>query len=329
MKLLFAIQATGNGHLVRAHELISQFKKHADLDLLVSGNQAEIKLDYPVKYRYHGLGYIFGKKGGIDWRATILNLRLGQLRKDIRNLPIENYDCLVNDFEPISAYAAKFKGIRVRSLSHQAAFLSAKTPRPSKRSHLAELIFKYYAPAQEFIGLHFQAYDDFIHSPIIRREVRILQTSNDNYIAVYLPAVHHYKLLKVFRLLRGWRWKIFSKHTHESFKIENVEVRPIENKAWLEALADCSGLILGAGFEAPAEALFLGKPLLIIPMTDQYEQQCNAVALEQLGVKVVWKPKYLASEVKTWLENLKPLQCQYSDNAKLIVDQIMSQINTK
>jgi hypothetical protein len=35
-------------------------------------------------------------------------------------------------------------------------------------------------------------------------------------------------------------------------------------------------------FETPAEALFLGKKLLVIPMTGQYEQECNAAALAAL-----------------------------------------------
>ena len=130
--------------------------------------------------------------------------------------------------------------------------------------------------AQDHIGLHFKPYDDFIYPPIIRREVRRLQTRNENYIAVYLPSIHQNKLTKIFQSLPTWGWKIFSKHTSRTFKIENVEVRPIENKTWLEALTGCRGVILGAGFEAPAEALFLGKPLLVVPMTNQYEQQCNA-----------------------------------------------------
>ncbi|MBX9448782.1 MAG: hypothetical protein KL787_03270 [Taibaiella sp.] len=44
---------------------------------------------------------------------------------------------------------------------------------------------------------------------------------------------------------------------------------------------------MGAGFEGPCEALYLGKKILVIPMTGQYEQQCNAAALASVGVPVI------------------------------------------
>ena len=64
MKVLFAIQATGNGHLARARELIPELKKQVDLDLLVSGNQGEIELDYPIKYPLSRFGLYFREGWG-------------------------------------------------------------------------------------------------------------------------------------------------------------------------------------------------------------------------------------------------------------------------
>ena len=46
-------------------------------------------------------------------------------------------------------------------------------------------------------------------------------------------------------------------------------------------------VITGAGFETPAEALYLGKKLMVLPMHGQYEQACNAVALSEFNVAVV------------------------------------------
>jgi hypothetical protein len=51
MNILYAIQGTGNGHLSRAVDVIPELKKYGDLDLFVSGAQAEVKLPYPVKYQ--------------------------------------------------------------------------------------------------------------------------------------------------------------------------------------------------------------------------------------------------------------------------------------
>ncbi|MNR17320.1 hypothetical protein D3C85_1339720 [compost metagenome] len=53
-------------------------------------------------------------------------------------------------------------------------------------------------------------------------------------------------------------------------------------------MASCEGVFTGGGFEGPAEALHLGKKLLVAPMRFQYEQQCNAYALKQFGLPVIW-----------------------------------------
>ena len=70
MKILYAIQGTGNGHLARAEDVIPYLQEHGDLDLFVSGAQADIKLSYPVKYKSKGLSFYFGKSGGIDFLRT-------------------------------------------------------------------------------------------------------------------------------------------------------------------------------------------------------------------------------------------------------------------
>ena len=70
MKILYAIQGTGNGHLSRAVDIIPELKKYGDLDLFVSGAQAEFKLPFPVKYTSKGLSFYFGKSGGIDFYKT-------------------------------------------------------------------------------------------------------------------------------------------------------------------------------------------------------------------------------------------------------------------
>jgi uncharacterized protein (TIGR00661 family) len=47
------------------------------------------------------------------------------------------------------------------------------------------------------------------------------------------------------------------------------------------------GIITGGGFETPAEALYLNKKLMVIPLRNHYEQYCNSAALAQLGIKVL------------------------------------------
>lgn len=62
MKILYAIQGTGNGHVSRAREVIPILQQYGDVDLLISGTQVDVGLPYPVKYQLNGFGFVFGKK---------------------------------------------------------------------------------------------------------------------------------------------------------------------------------------------------------------------------------------------------------------------------
>ena len=121
MNILYAIQGTGNGHLSRAIDIVPELKKYGNLDLFVSGAQAEIVLPFPIKYKSKGLSFYFGKSGGINFLKTFQKNSSKDVIKEIRNFPVEKYDLVVNDFEPITAWACKKKEIKCVSLSHQSA----------------------------------------------------------------------------------------------------------------------------------------------------------------------------------------------------------------
>src|SRR5258705_10826187 len=101
MKVLYAIQATGNGHISRATEIIPLLKKKCEVDILISGTEAEIDLDHVIKYRRKGLCYVFGKKGGIDIYATFKKMKSKGFFNEIKNLPVVDYDLVINVFEPV------------------------------------------------------------------------------------------------------------------------------------------------------------------------------------------------------------------------------------
>jgi len=112
MKVLYAIQGTGNGHITIAKDLIPRLKQFAEVDILISGCHVEITLPFEVKYKLNGLGFIFGKKGGIDYVETYKRSRLKQLFKEIKELPVEEYDLVISDFEPVSAWACYLKKLK-------------------------------------------------------------------------------------------------------------------------------------------------------------------------------------------------------------------------
>ena len=87
MKVLYAIQGTGNGHVSRANEIIPFLEKKCELDILLSGTQADVGLNYPVKFKRKGLCFIFGKKGGVDMYKTFKQMHSKKFLSEIKALP--------------------------------------------------------------------------------------------------------------------------------------------------------------------------------------------------------------------------------------------------
>jgi uncharacterized protein (TIGR00661 family) len=325
MKILYAIQGTGNGHISRAREIVPLLQKYGEVDLLVSGTEAEVSLSQPLKYKFHGFSFVFGTNGGVDNWATFKLMNLPQLLKDIRSLPLKQYDLIINDFEPVSAWACRLQKIPSVSLSHQCSFVSPNTPRPAKWSW-AEWLFKYYSPTTNHIGFHFERYADFIHTPVIRSEIRNLKTSNQGHYSVYLPAYDDKTLAKLLNRTKNVQWQVFSKRQKTAYREGNVEIFPVNNEAFNTSMANCAGLLTGGGFEGPAEALFLQKKVLMIPMKGQYEQQCNALAASKIGVPVINEiDDHFVYKINNWIADDKKILVNFPDETAQIVDNMVKQ----
>lgn len=326
MKILYAIQGTGNGHLSRAREIIPILQQKGELDLLISGTQADVDLPHPVKYRFKGLCFIFGKKGGVDLMATYRKSNLKRLYKEIKSLPVDQYDLVINDFEPVSAWACSRKNKRCVGLSHQAAVSHKNAPRPDKKDLIGKAILRHYAPVSKAYGFHFANYSEKIFTPVIRSEIRLPAAKIKPHYTVYLPSYSDKRIIRVLSEIKNTDWQVFSKHSKKTYRQGNLFFRPIENDAFIESLITCTGILCGAGFETPAEALYLKKKLLVIPMKGQYEQQCNAAALATLGVPVLKSLKVKQIEkIKSWISNSQSIPVFYPDITEQIIDLLIQE----
>ncbi len=259
------------------------------------------------------------------WR-TYLRTNSALLQKEINSIPVNDYDLVINDFEPVSAWACKLKHRPCVSFSHQAAVLSPNSPRPDKADPLGKLILKKYAPSTRQYGLHFKPYEDTIFTPIIRQEIRNTTRSLGGHYTVYLPSYSDTKILGVLSKIKNVQWQVFSKHNRSRYFWENIEVSPINNQAFINSMAASRGVLCGAGFETPAEALYMGKKLMVIPMKGQYEQQCNAAALREMGIPVIksLKLKHL-EKLRSWVDTHNIVDVHYPDMTQEIVARILQE----
>ena len=325
MKILFAIQGTGNGHLSRARDVYPELVKYGEVDVLISGIQADVAVPFPVKYKLYGMSFIFGKKGGVDIWDTTKRLRLFQLLKDIRTFPIADYDMVINDFEPVSSWACKRKNLPCISLSHQCAVLHPDAPKPAKGDWMGMTILKRYAPVTDAYGFHFKAFGKNIYTPVIRKEIRALSPVDKGHYTVYLPAYDDATIIKHLSQFPEAKWEVFSKHNKQPFTKGNVNIQKIDNDAFIKSMTESTGVLCGGGFEGPAEAMYLGKKVLVIPMLTQYEQQCNAAGAEAMGATVIntLDAKHYDT-VRNWLKNGQPCMVNYPDITADIIAELMN-----
>lgn len=289
MKIFYAIQATGNGHISRAMQLYPYLQKFGTVDFFMSGSNASLAVDLPVKFKSSGCSLYYSKCGGLDYWEIAKNIRPIQMYKDAASLPLKNYDVVINDFDSITALACKLQKVHSVQLGHQASFVSPLTPRPEKKSSMGELILKHYASSPKNIGFHFEKYDSFILPPIIKEEIIQSDPKNLNHITVYLPSFDRECLEKAFANLPHQHFHWFLNTVKSIETIGNITYYPVNQEYFNKSLIHCYGIITGGGFETPAEALYLRKKILSIPILNHYEQECNAAALKKMGVPVVFE----------------------------------------
>jgi len=300
MKIFYAVQATGNGHISRSMELLPHLQEYGTVDIFLSGNNSNLSLDAPVKYRSKGLSLYYNCNGGLNFWKVFRGYEPFRIKQEIKDLPVENYDLIINDFDYITAAACAKKKIPSVNFGHQASFQSVHTPRPEAKSTAGEWILKNYAKATTYVGLHFKSYDKFIFTPVIKKDILEAEPSDKNYITVYLPSYCESQLVGIFQAFPDIRFEIFCSETEQHKTIGNITFMPVNKSLFNQSFIHCSGIITGGGFETPAEALHLGKKIITIPIRSQYEQQCNAAALQQLGIL---KLKTIDADFKNHLHN--------------------------
>ncbi len=303
MKILYAVQATGNGHISRAIEIIPFLEKYGEIDIFLSGSNASLKTNLPIKFRSKGVSLFYSKKGKLDYQKTLKQINPTRIYRDARQLPLKNYDLVLNDFEYICSTACKMADVKMVHFGHQASFASKNTPRPKKKDPLGEWVLKKYCKGDINVGFHFDAYEPWILPPVIKAELWNSVPQNKEHITVYLPHYSDEVLEKVFRKEKKTTFHIFSKHIQNAKIEKNIIWQPIHNEMFNQSLLNCQGIITGAGFETPAESMFLGKKLMVLPIKGQYEQKCNAEAMKPFGTTVIKEiDEKFNQKFENWME---------------------------
>ncbi len=136
-------------------------------------------------------------------------------------------------------------------------------------------------------------------------------------------------------MLDGIKFEIFHKEIQREETEFNITWKPIDNEGFTESMINSAGVLTGAGFETPSEALFLKKKLMVIPIRGQYEQLCNAAALSQMGIQVAEKLDIeFGLRLKKWLKSSQTTQkdnnfIRTKESVDLAMEWITKSVDTK
>jgi len=281
MKVLYGIQGTGNGHLARARALVPALRDAGiDMDFVFTGRPRE---DYFNMELFEGYGCYRGlslivERGKLKHLQTMTRNNIFEFAGDLGRLNTRDYDLVITDFEPLTAWAAKLQGTPSIGISHQKAFDYA-VPKVSGYWG-SRAILRSFAPTAMRVGLHWHHFKQPVLPPLIEPMRPRQQVANK--ILVYMGFEAVDDIVQFLKPFDKYTFLVYAPVVRET-QLGHIHIKPLSHTEFHRDLLDCFGDISNAGFELSSECLALGKKLLIKPLLGQYEQLCNALALQSLN----------------------------------------------
>ncbi|MFH0854809.1 MAG: MJ1255/VC2487 family glycosyltransferase [bacterium] len=294
-KILYGVAGEGSGHASRAKEIINHLKDCGHEIKIVSYDRG-----FAVLSQYFEVEKIFGlnfamENNQVRYLSTITkNLEkfpeaaksIKKILKMIDEFPVQ---VVISDFEPISSIVSKIKKLPLICIDNQRIITKTKIDYPKKyilEASIAKIIINLdiaVKPKNFLITSFFKEETTdsraFIFPPILRKEIFGISPQTNDYILVYLSSKSE-NLIKIFEKVDE-KFIIYGFDKNENRN--NIVFKKASSENFLNDLSDCKGVVANAGFALIAEALYLGKPYLALPIKGQFEQILNAHYLEKLG----------------------------------------------
>lgn len=242
-----------------------------------------------------GLQFRVTPAGGVNSLGTVCNyfqfLRSRRASLDlVRQLAIaERPDLFITDFEPLTAIAAASLGIHCVSVDNQHRFcepLGAAFP-----LHLRAYGRMAGQFVERWIKRPWQCIVAVFHrcptsqkfrrvDALLRERFTQLVPSNGDRILLYVKGPMGQRLAQIASTVPAR----FVAYGCSGVAAENIEYKETNSDQFIADLASCRGVLCTAGQQLIGEARYFGKPLLVVPMPQQYEQEINARYARSEGI---------------------------------------------
>ena len=228
------------------------------------------------------------------------------MREGIKNLPkqidayfniIEDFKpgAVISDFESFSYLYARTHDVPVFSIDNQQVLNRCEIPAEVLEGERRDFeIVKAFVKAKlpfcdhYFIATFFQPpirkARTTLHAPILRPSILSATPTNGEHLLVYQTVRENTALIEALSNLdRDVHIYGMRRDATEDQREGNLVYRPFGEQTFIDDLASAHSVIASAGFTLMGECVFLGKPLLAVPLEGQFEQVFNARYLAHLG----------------------------------------------
>ena len=317
MKFLFIIQGEGRGHLTQAIALAEMLENngHTIAGALIGSRNGQKAPQFFAEHFNHTIipfaspCLVYCKKTkALNITKTITNsfLKVGKYFKSLNHIQKSiqelNPDIIINFYDILGGiHHFLFRPVApMVCIAHQYLLLHPDFKHPEKQwldKCLVNINTKITAlGAAKKLALSFTPFPnhqkDNIYTlpPLLRSEILSLKTASKDYILVYLTQ-HSLADELIQWHSKNPRVKIHcfwdKPQDNEVYQYApNLYFHKINGNKFLEMMQNCQGLVTTAGFESVCEAMYLGKPTLMVPVPKHYEQSCNALDAKRAGAGI-------------------------------------------
>ena len=318
MRSLFIVQGEGRGHLTQALSLAAMLRRHGHeiTGVLVGRSPQRVLPDFfrarigaPV-VEFEAPRFAFDRSNrSVSMLRTLLgNLRPGSLARFRRSARIireqiaaQHPDRIVNFYELLSSLTVRLYGIRIpmTGIAHQ--FLLGHRAYPYARNTGVEgFLLRLHARmtacgCAQLLGLSFRPMDDDtrrhirVVPPLLRRDALSGSVSDEGFVLGYM--VNNGFAAELRQWCAGhpqWSVHLFWDRfgAPQTLPAEGGLVfHRLDDAEFLDRMHRCRGYVTTAGFESVCEAMYLGKPMMLIPA--HIEQRINAADAAAAGAGIV------------------------------------------
>lgn len=295
-RIVYGVAGEGSGHSSRAREMANHMREAGHTVRLASYDRGyrNLKDDFDV-LEIEGLGIASGDNKVSVVKTFTENLkRLPEGYRTLQRLRRALFkefrpDCVITDFEPMTAYLANHYALPLITIDNQHGMRYIEydvPPALTADARLTQYIIRAMVPRPDvslvtaFWSGRTKNDRTFVFPPIVRRAVLESQTSRGDHILVYLTSGYRSFLELLARFGRE-RFVVYGYERSE--RVGNLTYKRSSHNGFLDDLARAKAVMATAGFTLISEALYLRKPYLALPMRGQFEQELNAYQLEQQG----------------------------------------------